>query len=124
MDSATASRARAMLLLRMARSAGPEDNMPRNAVSRFGKAHGQPTSVTAPGIKPASLTNAFNFDASDSANGPGAPGGGGGIRAPRALRWPAASQSSGRPQVATTMALPALATRRASASAACGEAAY
>ena len=54
MAFATASRARSIPEFRMARSAGPADNMPRNAVSRLGKLHGHSTLITSSGVRPAS----------------------------------------------------------------------
>ena len=86
MAFATASRARSIPEFRIARSAGPADNIPRNAASRVGKLHGHETSITSSGVRPASDARALNFALSDRAKGPGAPGGGGGISEPSALR--------------------------------------
>src|SRR5437588_13041948 len=82
----TASRAAASPALRIALIAGPDESNAVSADSRSANVHGHETSAASPGMSPASVANPSSAPADESANGPGAPGGGGGISGPRAAR--------------------------------------
>ena len=72
----------------------------------------------------AAVAKARNAGSDDSANGPGAPGGGDGSKGLSAATSSAACMPAGSPQVMTTTLAPALATRLASPSATAGLPAY
>src|SRR5437588_5731639 len=82
----TASRAAASPAERIALIAGPDESIAESADSRSGNVHGHETSAASPGVSPASLAKPSSAPGAESANGPGAPGAGGGIRGPRAAR--------------------------------------
>src|SRR5437588_6715822 len=76
------------------------------------------------GVSPACSSSASNFPGSESANGPSAPGGGGGTQAMTAAKVVACSQSCALPQVTIATYPPGFTTLLACLSALTGSAAY
>ena len=75
-------------------------------------------------LRPTEPSRPASAPSPDRANGPGAPFGGGGRCEPTAARWPASPHISGGDHTAASTRPPGRSTRRASASAAAGDAAY
>ena len=79
----------------MARAPTPDDFNASSAVAKFAKYQGASTSKHSPGVSPALAAKFRKVISSESANGPGASGGGAGSRGRIAATSEAASMPSG-----------------------------